>query len=163
MKEKWLALSSLFLISPAIAQTCGAPIPFNTPPGGPAATGTTCGAADDVALYCGAQDSVNKPDVIYRFNLLPPGPGRTSTSIVVAGGSAGFTPTIFLYSAACVTGDGCAQTGEPGFPMDLTSVGAGVYNLAVSASTIDPANACGNYSIITNGTLPVELKSFSIQ
>lgn len=47
--------------------------------------------------------------------------------------------------------------------MDLTSVGAGVYNLAVSASTIDPANACGNYSIITNGTLPVELKSFSIQ
>lgn len=163
MKKTMISLAVLLAAPAAFAQTCGSAIPFNTPASGPTASGTTCGAADPVALYCGAQDSVNKPEIIYSVNLAAAGPGRTATSITITGAGAGFTPTIFLYTAACATGDGCVQTGEAGFPMDLTTVGAGTYTLAVSASPVDAANACGTYTITANGTLPVQLKNFSVE
>jgi hypothetical protein len=163
MKKTLISLAILAVSPAAFAQTCGSPIPFNTPAGGPTASGDTCTATDVVSLYCGAQDSVNKPDVIYSVNLAAAGASRTATSITISGAGAGFTPTIFLYTAACATGDGCQQTGEAGFPLDLTTVGAGTYTLAVSASQVDGPNACGTYTITANGTLPVSLKNFSVE
>ncbi len=163
MKKTLICVAILMAAPSAFAQTCGSAIPFNTPANGPTASGNTCTATDAVSLYCGAQDSVNKPEVIYSVNLAAAGASRTATSITIAGAGAGFTPTIFLYTGACATGDGCQQTGETGFPMDLTSVGAGAYTLAVSASQVDAGGACGTYTITANGTLPVSLTNFSVE
>lgn len=162
--NKTLISVAILLASPAaFAQTCASPAAFNTPAAGPTASGDTCAATDLVSLYCGAQDSVNKPDVIYSLTLAAAGASRTATSISITGAGTGFTPTIFLYTGACATGDGCQAQGETGFPMDLTSVGAGTYLLAVSASQVDGSGACGTYTITANGTLPVSLQEFSVE
>lgn len=166
--KKTLICFALALVAPAaFAQTCtpgpNGPIAFNTPAAGPSASGTTCGGVDSVALYCGGQDSSGRPEVIYTVALAAAGPERTATSITITGSGAGFTPSTYLYTGGCITGDGCVQTGEAGFDLDLTTVGPGNYTLAVSASQVDAAGACGTYTITANGTLPVSLTDFSIE
>lgn len=163
MKKTLISVALLVATPAAFAQTCGSAIPFNTPTSGPTASGTTCTATDAVTLYCGTQDSTGKPEVIYSVNLAAAGASRTATSITISGAGAGFNPSLYLYTGACATGDGCQQTGEVGFPMDLTTVGAGTYTLAVGASQIDSSGACGTYTVTANGTLPVTLKNFSVE
>lgn len=156
-----VALSVSFGVN---AQTCGNEAPFNTPSSGPAASGDTCGASDAVSLFCGGQDSSGKNEVIYRVVLAAEGSAeRTATNITISGSGTSFTPSLYLYSGACASGDGCVQTGEAGAPLSLAGVNAGTYILAVGASQVDPAGGCGTYDIVANGTLPVTLRSFTIE
>jgi hypothetical protein len=125
--------------------------------------GTTCGAADSVATYCVFLDSAAKPDVVYQITLAAPGPSRTATSITIGGGAAGFTPNAFIYSDACATADACVATGDTSSPIALAGVGAGTFFLSVSAAAAEAANACGAFSLTTNGTFPVSLQSVSVE
>jgi hypothetical protein len=148
----------------AFAQTCASPSTW-TPDaaGAPVQSGTTCGGTDSVSLFCGALDSAGKPDVVYRVTLAAAGPQRTATSITIAGGGAGFTPTMNMYSDACNTADACVQNGDPTSPVPLAGVGAGTYFLTVSATAFDASGACGAFTMSTNGTFPVSLQNFSVE
>lgn len=159
-----LALAGLLAGGTALGQTCASPstwIPDAA--GAPAQSGTTCGGTDSVSLFCGALDSAGKPDVVYRYWLAPAGPQRTSTTIIISGGGAGFTPTMNMYSDACNTADACVQNGDPTSPIPLAAVPGGTYFLAVSATAFDAAGACGAFSMTTNGTFPVSLQTFTVE
>ena len=59
--------AGIFAGGAVFAQTCATPSTW-TPDGtgAPVQSGTTCGQADSVSLFCGALDSAGKPDVVYR-------------------------------------------------------------------------------------------------
>lgn len=154
-----LAVLAVAFTVPTFAQTCGTPLAFNTPAGGPTASGDTCTANDEVAAYCVFQDSAGKPDVIYQAAI---DASKTATQITITGSGTGFTPTIYLYSDACASANACVQTGEQGSPMDISAVGAGTYYLSATASQVDASGACGTFTITANGTLPVKLQNFSV-
>lgn len=156
--------SGIFTCGFAFAQTCATPRPWLPDgSGAPSESGTTCGGADSVSLFCGSLDSAGKPDVVYRYWLAPMGPQRTATSITVAGGAAGFTPTVNIYSDACSTADVCVTNGDPTSPVPLPGVAGGTYFMAVSAASTDTVGACGPFQLVTNGTFPVLLQSFSVE
>lgn len=164
--KKYLALAAAvacFAAPQVFAQTCTAPAAFDSPASAPTASGDTCAASDEVSAYCVLQDSAGKPDVIYQITLpATDAPSRTATSISITGAGTGYTPTIYLYSDACASANSCVASGQAGSPMDITSVGAGTYFLAATASQVDASGACGTYTITANGTLPVELKNFTV-
>lgn len=144
------------------AQTCASPTPYNTPISGPTASGTTCGASDEVNLFCGGINSSGKPDVVFQVSL---GPSRTATQITVSDGgspTSGYTPTLIMYSDACATANSCVATGDTSTPADITSVADGTYFLTMTAGNSDASGACGSFAITANGTLPVKLQNFSI-
>lgn len=145
----------------AAAQTCASPTPFNSPSSGPTASGDTCAASDQTVQYCGGFNSSGKNDVVYQIQL---GPSRTATQISISGGAAGFTPTLFMYSDACVQADNCVATGDTSTPADISagSVPNGTYLFAITSANADSAGSCGSYTITANGTLPVKLQNFSI-
>ncbi len=153
------SLTGILFAASVGAQTCASPSAFNTPPTGPTDTGTTCGASDEVVLFCGSLDSSGKNDIIYQINV---GPSKTATNITISGGAAGFTPTLFIYSDACNTANSCVATGDTATPADLSGVGTGTYFMALTAGSAEASGACGGYTITANGTLPVELKGFSV-
>jgi len=121
-----------------------------------------CAGSDSVALYCSFLDSAGKNDGIYQINLAA---GFTATSISVSGAAAGFNPVVYLYSAACATGDSCAASGDSGTPLSLTTpaVPPGAYFLSVTAAAADASGACGTTTMTTNGTFPVSLQNFSVE
>lgn len=159
-----LATAAILGGGSALAQTCASPSSWNPDAAGnPVQAGTTCGGTDSVSLFCSALDSAGKPDVVYQITLAAPGATRTATSITIAGGAAGFTPTMNMYSDACNTADACVQNGDPTSPLPLGAVPAGTYFLTVSATSFDAAGACGAFSMATNGTFPVSLQNFSVE
>lgn len=135
----------------------------------PSDAGNTCtdtSASNYVSAFCGGgQVTAGQPQEIYTITLAAAGPARTATSLTLTGGSATFTPTLYLYTGTCANGGGCVQTGTVAVPMDLTTVAAGTYLLAIGGSQLDPndATACGAYTINANGTLPVKLQKFSVK
>jgi len=157
----FLVLASSVPFAPvANAQSCAAPIIWRSDPtGSPPMGADLCAFPDSVALYCDFLDSAGKNDAIYQFTLVA---GFTSTSVQVAGGTAGFNPVIFLYNGACATGSGCVVSGDTTNPLPLTGVAPGAYFLAASAAPSDATGACGAVTLASNGFIPVELQSFDI-
>lgn len=144
------------------AQTCASPYPFRVPSNGDTVTANLCAGTDSVALYCGGLDSAAKNDAIYTVTLAAPGSQYRTFSSISVGGT-GFTPVIYMYSGACTSGDSCVASGDAQTPiLNDPNIGAGTYFVAVSAAASDAAGACGQYSLSTNGYLPVQLQSFSI-
>jgi len=145
----------------AFAQTCGAPGSWNPDAtGAPPVVTDLCAGSDSVALYCSFLASAGKNDGIYQINLVA---GYTATTISVSGAAAGFNPVVYLYTAACATGDGCVQSGDSGTPIPLAGSAAGAYFLAVTAAASDATGACGTTTMTTNGTFPVSLQNFSVE
>jgi hypothetical protein len=145
----------------AFAQTCGAPGSWNPDAAGnPPVDTDLCAGSDSVALYCQFLDSAGKNDGIYQINLVA---GYSATTIGVSGAAAGFNPVIYLYTAACATGDGCVQSGDSGTPIPLAGTAPGAYFLAVTAAASDATGACGVTQMTTNGTFPVSLQNFSVE
>ena len=172
-----LLLTSACAVLPVLAfgavGTCTTPDTTSLVGPTPTASGTTCGATNQVDAFCGGvQVTSNQPQVIYQITLSAPAtPGR-ATNIAFTGTTANtatFHPSMYLYSGACAVGGGCVQTGGVGSPANISAVPAGTYFLAVGASQIDAtdvvggATACGAFQIGANGTLPVKLQSFSVQ
>ena len=166
-----LPLIGMLVSVNVFAQSCASPLPFNTPANGPSVSANTCTVAPGVGAnsvdqYCGALDSAGKPDVVYSVTLAAQA-NRTIANIAITGGAAGFTPSAFLYSAGCATGDGCAATGDSGTAMTISTpapgVAAGTYFLAISASPVDASGACGAFTVTADGTLPVALQKFSVE
>jgi hypothetical protein len=159
--------ASIFGCSTAFAQqTCAAPgswIPDAT--GNPALVGDTCGGSSEFISLCQLGTSDNPhPERIYRVVLAAAGPARTATSVTVAGGNASFTPLAGIYGGDCNNNsDNCAQVAAAGESFPLAAVAAGTYFLAVTAASFDAPNACGPFTLTTNGTFPVSLQNFSVE
>lgn len=179
MKNAPALLLGMCLLSPvavyASGGTCAQPDTTHFQSGAtPSDSGNTCtdlvgsppaAVTNQVAAFCsGGQIVAGQPQEIYQVVLAAPGAGR-ATSISITGGSATFTPTVYLYTGTCANGGGCVATGTPGAAADISAVVAGTYFLAVGGSQVDPQDgtACGAYTINANGTLPVKLQSFSVQ
>ncbi len=161
IRHALLVAGAFLLTGSAFAQTCASPIPWHVDPSGvPALTPDLCAGSDSVALYCDILDSSGKNDAIYTMTFAQ---GYTSTSLTVGGASAGFNPVAYLYSAACATGSGCLETGDPSSNMPLVGIAPGTYFLGVSAASADAAGACGVPILTTNGYFPVSLQTFSVE
>ncbi len=159
-------IAGVFGCSVAQAQSCAAPgswIPGAA--GDPPLTGTTCGGTNEFVSLCSLGTSDNPhPERIYRVVLAAAGPARTATSIAVGGGDASFTPLAGLYGGDCNNGsDNCQQIAAGGETFPLGAIPAGTYWLAVTAASFDAPNACGAFTLTTNGTFPVSLQNFSVE
>lgn len=145
----------------AFAQTCGAPGSWNPDASGaPPVVTDLCAGSDSVSLYCALLDSAGKNDGIYQINLVA---GYTAQTISVSGAAAGFDPVVYLYTAACATGDGCVASGEASVPLSLSGIAPGAYFLAVTAASSNAAGSCGTTTMTTDGTFPVSLQNFSVE
>jgi len=118
-----------------------------------------CSGSDSVALYCDFLDSAGKNDAVWQLNFAA---GFAASKITVSGGAAGFNPVIYLYTSTCVSGSGCVASGDTANPLPLAGVSAGSYFLAVTAASSDASGACGAVALGTDGYLPVNLQTFSI-
>ena len=66
----------------------------------------------------------------------------------------------------CASATGCVvMVDESTSPTDTspTVLPAGHYFMVVTAAESDPAGACGDYCVQTNGVLPVQLQSFRVE
>lgn len=153
----------------AAAQTCASPLAYDTPTSGPTASGDTCTQGSAVlGDICGAFFENPSPDVLFRFNINPAGPnGFTATNIALTTSSGGFNPILAVMGPGgnCDANAACPRTGSlngagAGETVSVAGLAAGSYFLLVSGD--GTTTNCGQYTITANGTLPVQLKNFSI-
>lgn len=160
MKKTSLALGvSLLLASgAAFAQTC---TPVGELHNGEVAAGTTCGAGDQVAQWCGSTTPVGSAeDVAYTVNL-----AATNSPSITA--TAGF-PNLYigLASSSCAEASACASNSEAvagaageAATITLPQQASGTYYLLVTALGAD----CGTFTVDPISGLPVSLQQFSVE
>ena len=168
-----LAACVISLFAPvAFAQTCAQPAgPVSGADALPrTVTGTTCGA-DTTSFgtsYCtGGVVTPGAPASVVQLTL----GAENHFTATVSTTTASFNPALFLVGpGTCGSAAGCPDlndAGGPGANESLPSSGtetaqqpAGTYYLVISSTT--SAADCGEYSLSVTETLPVALKSFSI-
>src|SRR5690606_11270337 len=139
-----VAMAALIPCAYVQAQTCAAPLVFQSDPFGSNINADVCAASDEVALFCDFLDSAGKADVIWQVEFAD---GYTASTMTVSGASAGFNPVLYLYSGPCSSGSGCIQSADSGFPMSLVGIPSGTYFLAATAAPSDIAGSCGTVVI----------------
>ena len=157
-----LALGLISIAPGAFAQTCGSPggaatsTPFTT-------SGNTCGGTNEFAFVCGGGLNTYGPTNVYQVEV---GSGNNFTVTVTPTASpATYDTAIYLVGPnACTQAAACngdADDNGTGGAESFTSAGLtpGTYYLVVGSTE---ASGCGAYDVSITGTLPVELKSFSI-
>lgn len=161
-KALLLGISSVLASVDVYALTCTIPYtPFQQP--NAQAIGDTCTGSNIIGTYCGVANSP-QPEHIYSVTLNNP----TATQIAMTNVGAGFSGSMVLFQGTCVNGDNCAANaispgaGQP-VNLDITGIPNGNYFLAIVADPNAAAGNCGTYQINANGTLPVELQSFSVE
>lgn len=145
----------------AQAQTCASPILFSLPP--PGAAGNTCAATNDISTFCGLFPSPDN-DVVTRFTV---DATHTATTITISTSTPTWNFRAFLLQASCGAAAICADSADSALEggaetLNINGLGNGHYYLTIDTSG-DPSTAnCGAFTATANGTLPVQLKSFSI-
>lgn len=171
--KKVLAIALCFATPVAFAQTCATP-------GGPAnggnapfvASGNTCtsGQADLTfggSICSGQNITSGTPVAIYQVTV-----GATNAFHLSVTDTAPFDSALALIGpGACSSATGCVDSNDanaagggenlPDGGGNFATQGAGTYYAAVFSFNAG-ANACGAYTLTIHPTLPVELKSFSI-
>jgi hypothetical protein len=147
----------------ATAQTCAQPFiwtPGSGSAGGfPTVSDTTCGHETSIVSTC--QSNFGAPGQAY-VSLIHVVAAGTFTSIVFSGGS-GYTLASYLVPQASGCGNfACTTTGDATTPMLHSDIGPGDYYLIVTGADFDAVGACGTFTMIANGFLPVALQAFSI-
>jgi len=145
----------------AHAQTCAAPETWQPPVAGQALVHTTCGGDTTATSYCAGNQSAPGPAYVFQSTFAAP---RTFTSISLSGGAAGFDPVMYMsaVSGGCGTNAACGPSGDTGFPIATADVSNGDWFIIVTAASIDAGGACGAFTITTDGSYPVELRSFDV-
>lgn len=140
----------------AFAQTCGAPLPMMTDTD---VAGDTCSAENTITGFGPLPSPHN--DIVYSFVAQ----GANATLTVDAAGG---------YDYGLILVDACnpispaplnATTGPGnGGNFQLTGLTDGSTYYVVMTGNPNNANAqCGTYTIDVNGTVPVELQTFSVE
>ena len=154
-----ISLASLAATSgTAFAQTCASPLPI-TSQGGPhgVVSGDTCTATNTLPSYGGTTSPQN--EIVYSFVAQS---ANAQISIVQNGGFAGSTGAVFLLPACTASTDPIAF-GFPGSPMVVNGLTNGqTYYVVATADPGGPNAGCGQFTATVTGTLPVELKKFSV-
>lgn len=170
--NKSLVVLGLFLAAagPAVAQTCASPGVLNpSNPMAPTVTGDTCAGTSYFGDICDDNFVSPSPDAIYSLNVNSGGEnGFTATilSLSVPGGSS-FNPIVAIMGPGqpCASSTPCPRSGSSngvgqGEAVSLAGLANGQYFVLVSG---DPgSNTCGAFSLVSNGSLPVQLKNFAI-
>lgn len=160
MKNLYLVcglVGALGLASQAFAQDCATPIQIHSDQHG--ITGDTCTAGNPLPSYGGTGSPQN--EIIYTFTAQG---ANADISLTANGGYAGSTAGVFLFPACSPSTDPVAF-GVPGAG-NAMHVGGLVdgqqYFVAVTADPGGPNDGCGQFTMDIDGTLPVGLKSFSV-
>lgn len=151
----------------AYGQSCTADGAFSDSTASFSPAGGLCSATDQIAATCANGTSLaTAPDAIYQVQL-----GGTSSAVFSLQGT-GFNPYLALMSgASCNSNDACPSgyenEGGDGATISLPStsgLSAGTYFVVASdaAANVDCTTATTSFTLSYAGTLPVELKSFSI-
>lgn len=134
--------------------------------------GNTCNGTDQLVNTCGDLTPIgNAKDFIYSVSLGASNSGVfTVTSPGAAGAGTGFNPYVaFMSGAACNSLDTCATNNAENQGNSGTGVAVGPTNNAAAGTyflVITDAGAaanCGPFNLVVTGTLPVELKNFSVE
>ena len=151
------------------ATACVADATFTAP--GPA-SGNTCSATNQLVKTCGDTTPIgNGKDFIYSVTLGATNSAQfTVISPGAAGATTGFNPYVaFMNGAPCNSLDTCSTPNAENVGNANTNVvvgptanaGAGTYFLVITDAA--SATNCGPFNVTLQGTLPVELKTFSVE
>lgn len=152
--------SGLCAVGHVNAQTCAAPVALFTDSGGmPPVADTTCGHETAITSIC--QDSFGAPGQAW-VGTLTAAADATFTTITFSGGP-GFTLASYLIPVANGCGNfACTTTGDATTPMLHSDIPPGQFYLIVTGADFDVAGACGTFTVTRNGSLPIELRDFTV-
>ncbi len=164
MKGPIAAMATLLLAgtTPLLAQTCAAPAPVAFPNnGGATLSGTTCGGDTTAAGYCAGNFDAPGPAYVFQATF---DDTRTFTHIDLDGGAAGFDPVVYLSPVAsgCGTNGPCSATGDATVDLLAGDIPNGDWFIVVTAATINGPGSCGIFTLTSDGSVPVGLRSFEI-
>lgn len=145
----------------ATAQTCAAPEAWHPgqSPGAVALTGTTCG--HETGIFAACQDAFGAPAEAFVATINVAG-DATFTAIDGHGGP-GYTLAMYLVPLANGCGNfACTTTGDATTDLLHSDIPPGDYYLIITGADFDAAGACGDFTLVSNGNLPVTLQAFSI-
>ncbi|RYD15344.1 MAG: hypothetical protein EOP90_08085 [Lysobacteraceae bacterium] len=164
--KRFIGAFSLLLVTgasePGQAQTCAAPYawhPWSESEGGFPLTGTTCGHEAGIIAVC--QDAFGAPGAAFVAGITVADDAMFTAIDATAG--PGYTLAMYLIPVANGCGNfPCTTTGDATTNLLHTDMPAGDYYLIVTGADFDAAGACGDFTLVTNGNLPVALQAFSI-
>jgi len=147
----------------AQAQTCASPLIFQPSPAGtPTVTDTTCNGETDMGGgFCQSAFNAPGPGFILQSTFAP---NRTFSTIAFSGGS-GYDLAAYVVAQAngCNTNGACQTTGDATTPLQSGDIPDGTYYIIVTAADFDAAGACGPFIVVSNGSVPVTMQSFSVE
>lgn len=164
MKTAVLIASTLLLActAPLMAQTCAAPASVAFPSaGGATLAASTCGGDTTAPAYCAGNFDAPGPAYVFQATF---DATRTFSALNLDGGAAGFDPVIYLsqVAAGCGTDAPCGATGDSTVDVLSADIPDGDWFIIITAATINGPGACGSFSLVSDGNVPVELRSFEI-
>ncbi|MEO7430814.1 MAG: hypothetical protein ABIR62_02005 [Dokdonella sp.] len=143
------------------AQTCAAPASW-TPDiaGTPTITDSTCGHETAITNVC--QDAAGAPAAAYvaLINVTAAG---TFQNITFTGG-AGYTYSAYFVPQAsgCNANAACTTSTSGALTAKHANLPESMYYMIVTGADFDAPNSCGPFTATADGTLPVQLQSFSV-
>jgi hypothetical protein len=154
MKKFALGLTVLALgMGNAFAQTCAAPLAINS---NSDVSGDTCTASNTLPGYGGI--SSPQSEIVYSFVA-----EGADAVISLAETGTPFGGTVVLMPSPCSSSTDIIAAGDFSTPMAVNGLTDGAtYYVIVTADPGGPSAACGAFTLNVNGTLPVELQSFSV-
>lgn len=166
-------LAAMFSLT-ANAQSCASPDttwhPTPTNPGVPSINGDTCAAGTETGLVSLCSNAQAAAGHAYVLTFTPTASGTFST--ITLSGVVGFTGYMAVVptaaTGACNSDMGgdtgaCVTSGDNATPIQHALVSNGTpYYLIVSNSGLDPATACGTFTLTADGSLPVSLVNFTV-
>jgi len=164
-----MAAALASLAGSASAAVCAANGTFTAP--GPA-SGNTCNGTNQLTDTCGDSTPIgNGKEFIYSVTL---GATNSAAFTVISPGAAGngtgFNPYVaFMNGSPCNSLDTCSTNNAEAQGNANTNVtvgptsnaAAGAYFLVIT--DLGSATNCGPFNVTLAGTLPVELKTFSVE
>jgi len=155
-----LAMLASLTAVPLQAQTCAAPQAWQPGTDGlPLFAGSTCsGENNNGGGFCAGSFPAPGAAFILQLHL---GPNRTFSQMSVQSGGAGASQTIYVssVSAGCGTDAACVASGPAIRSQDVPD---GDWYFIITADATSPNGACGAFTLVSDGSLPVALQAFSI-
>lgn len=161
------ALATLLFSASAGAQTCASPDISWHPDasGSPTLAASSCEHETSFTSYCDQGGDATGSSYVAKINTSA---AATYTQIAVSSNPTDFTAIVDVIPVA--QGCGSAQyEGDDGHCITSSSLAVkkvnippGEYYLVVHKADFDNADACGNFTLTADGTLPVSLQSFTV-
>lgn len=159
MKRALFASIALAFGANAMAQpgTCADPLPITS---NSVVSGDLCTASNTLPVYGGVPSP--QREIIYSFVA-----NGADATLELTHTGAPFGGTMFVMPSPCSLSTDPISLGDFGTPMPV-GPGQGIndgetYYIIVTADPGGDPDACGPFQVTVNGTLPVELESFTVE